>query len=166
MDQKVSSTSYHSPARRHARRSRGRGQSLVEFALALPVFCALLFGSIEMGMLYKSHAAYQEAAQEAVRVGSAVGASDQDTLDELKIILAAENLKNIQSVTIYDATVSGCFAVPIRTTAPFDNAHTTYVYSTTAPAAGGGSGAFICSVAGTPPPCTGEVTTQVQAARL
>jgi hypothetical protein len=140
--------------RRSTKRRAERGQSLLEFALALPVFCALLFGSIEMGMLYKSHAAYQEAAQEAVRVGSTVGASDQDVLDELKLMLASENLNNIQSVTIYDATASGGFAVPISNTAPFDNAHTTYVYSATAPASNGGVGAFVCASTLQAPPCT------------
>ncbi len=123
--------------RRRTKRRATRGQSLLEFALALPVFCALLFGSIEMGMLYKSHAAYQEAAQEAVRVGSTVGASDQETLDELKLMLASENLNNIQSVTVFDATLGD--TVPIT-----PDTYTTYVYSATAPSDSGGVGAFVC----------------------
>ena len=89
-----------------ARGARARGQSMVEFALALPVFCALLFGSLEMGMIFKTRAAYQEATQEAVRVAAAAGGTDQMALDELKIMLPVENMNNITSVTVFDATLS------------------------------------------------------------
>jgi Flp pilus assembly protein TadG len=137
MDRRSSVVGAHRVKRPAVHRRGERGQSLLEFALALPVFCALLFGSIEMGLLYKSHAAYQEAAQEAVRVGSTVGASDQETLDELKLMLAGENLNNIQSVTVFDATLGD--TVPIT-----PDTYTTYVYSATAPSGSGGLGTFIC----------------------
>ena len=143
MDRYHRSTGHSRPARRHARRRGGRGQSLVEFALAVPLFLALLTGSLEMGMLFKSHSAYQEATQEAVRAGSAVGATDQDALDELKTILSAENLNNIQSVTVFDATVSD--TVP---TVP--DTYTNYVYDRTF----NGSGGFVCPVAPDSSPLT------------
>lgn len=128
----------------YARRRRApRGQSLTEFALAIPIFCALLLGSLEMGMLFKTHAAYQEAAQEAVRVATAVGnTTDQPALDEVKTILAGDNLNNITSVTVFDATLSETVSIT-------PNTYTTYVYSSTA----GLGGAFVCSATLTPPPC-------------
>ena len=81
-----------------------RGQSTAEFALAVPVFLALLFGLIEMGMLYKTYGAYKEAAIVAVHAGSEVGATDADALQALQSTLSTENLNNISSVQIYDAT--------------------------------------------------------------
>lgn len=144
-------------ADRRARPGVGtRGQSLLEFALALPVFLALLFGTIELGMLYKTHAAYQEATQEAVRVAAAAGVSsdaDLQTLNELQSVLPVENLRNIASVTIYDATITGAFAV---TPTLNDNAHTDYIFSA---GANGGAGGFVCADAGHEAPgtpCSGE----------
>src|SRR5947209_13065946 len=89
---------------------RARGQSTAEFALAIPVFLVLLFGALEMGLLFKTRSAYQEAAQQAVRVAAAAGnATDADTqaLSQLQITLPDENLTKINKVTIFKATVSG-----------------------------------------------------------
>ncbi len=110
-----------------------RGQTVVEFALVIPVVLLLLFATLELGMFYKTHSAYQEAAQEAVRIAAAAGSAsdgssnaDLQALNQLKAMLPAENLNNIQSVTIYDATAGGAMVTPA--TQPIS---TTYTYGNT-----------------------------------
>jgi len=53
-------------------RRRGRnGQSLVEFALALPIFLLLLFGLFDMGRAIYSNNTISQAAREATRLAAA-----------------------------------------------------------------------------------------------
>ncbi len=127
-----------------------RGQSLVEFALVVPVFLSLLFGALELGMLYKTRAAFQEAAQQAVRVDAAAGnatSADAQALAQLQSTLPDENLTAITTVTIFKATASG---VPVTPPASTD-----YSYSVA-------QKAFVCKTANTPStapqgqPCNGE----------
>lgn len=92
----------------------------------MPIFLALMYGCIEMGMIFKTRSAYQQAVLEAARVGSEVGSSDQMALSELQSMLPVENLNNIQSVTIYDATISNTLP-PVSATSMY----TTYHYNPT-----------------------------------
>jgi hypothetical protein len=59
------------------RRQRNRGQSLVEFALVLPVFFLLLAGIIDFGFMFYSRISVINAAREGAR--SAVTAIDNPT---------------------------------------------------------------------------------------
>jgi len=143
-------------------RAAAAGQSLAEFALVIPLFIALLFGSLEIGMALKTQAAYQEAVQEATRVAAAAGgAGDADTqaLVQLQRMLTTENMRNITKVTIYSAHVDGSYvAKPLCDTltvcppycvAPatcFDNLHTYYVYSPSLKR-------FVCQNTGQDAPC-------------
>ena len=63
-----------------ARRRPTRGQSLVEFALALPIFMLLLFGLIDMGRYVYLNSTLSQAAREAARV-AAVEASWMGSAD-------------------------------------------------------------------------------------
>lgn len=62
------------------RRRPGRGQTLVEFALVLPVFMLLLFGLIDMGRYVYLNSTLSQAAREAARVAAVeaswVGSTD------------------------------------------------------------------------------------------
>lgn len=51
-------------------RRRTRGQSLVEFALVIPLFLFVLFGLIDMGRLVYINNALSQGAREAARWGS------------------------------------------------------------------------------------------------
>ncbi len=51
-------------------RSRSSGQSLVEFALVIPIFLLLLFGLFDVGRLVYVNNAVSEGAREAARYGS------------------------------------------------------------------------------------------------
>jgi len=52
------------------RRSRSRGQALVEFALVVPIFFLLLFGFIDIARYVYTTTAYGQAAREGARYGS------------------------------------------------------------------------------------------------
>ena len=51
-------------------RRNSRGQSLVEFALVLPIFLLIFFGLIDVGRVVYLQNAFNEAAREAARYGS------------------------------------------------------------------------------------------------
>jgi Flp pilus assembly protein TadG len=52
------------------RQPRSRGQSLVEFALVIPIFLLLLFGLIDGGRLVYQHSVLSQAAREGARLAS------------------------------------------------------------------------------------------------
>jgi len=68
------------PTIRSRTRRISRGQSLVEFALVLPIFMLLLFGLIDMGRYVYLNSTLSQAAREAARVAAVeaywVGSSD------------------------------------------------------------------------------------------
>ena len=55
---------------RRWRRGRARGQSLVEFALVLPVFLFMLFGLIDVGRFVFQSSTLSQAAREGARLAS------------------------------------------------------------------------------------------------
>ena len=54
-----------------------RGQSLLEFALVLPVFLVLVFGIIDFGLGLKAWISITNAAREGARVGAVRGTCDE-----------------------------------------------------------------------------------------
>ena len=66
--------------RRPVSRRRSGGQSLVEFALVLPIFVLLLFGLVDMGRYVYLNSTLSQAAREAARV-AAVEASWMGSTD-------------------------------------------------------------------------------------
>ena len=52
------------------RRPKSRGQSLVEFALILPIFLLIIFGLIDMGRFVYLNSTLSQAAREATRVAA------------------------------------------------------------------------------------------------
>jgi Flp pilus assembly protein TadG len=67
-----------SRSRRSRRRSRTRGQALVEFALVLPAFLLVLSGILDFGFLLYSRMTVINAAREGAR--QAIIASDPTTI--------------------------------------------------------------------------------------
>lgn len=57
-------------------KKKQKGQGMVEFALAIPVFLLLGFGIIEFGRFFLVYISVQTAAREAVRYGISVGTND------------------------------------------------------------------------------------------
>jgi Flp pilus assembly protein TadG len=63
------------------RRTFHRGQSMVEFALAAPVFLLLLFGTIEFGRLVWTIHELENGTREAMRYAVVHGADSGDPAD-------------------------------------------------------------------------------------
>jgi Flp pilus assembly protein TadG len=69
-----------------SRRKGGRGQSLVEFAIVIPVFLFLLFGLIDVVRLVYLNSTLSQAAREGARTGSVEASyrgSDDDGCGQL-----------------------------------------------------------------------------------
>lgn len=61
------------PARSRDRRSqRERGAAMVEFALVSPLFFLILFGGIELGLIFRGNLAVEDMTRSAARVASIV----------------------------------------------------------------------------------------------
>jgi len=64
-------------------RSSVKGQALVEFALALPIFLLIVYGLLEAGRLIFVYAAVTTASREAVRYASAAGKAGDPTYPQM-----------------------------------------------------------------------------------
>lgn len=95
-----------------------RGQSLVEFALVLPLFLLLIFAVVEYSLINSAIGSYNFAAKDAARYGAIVGptvtgtSGYQSDTDMLNII--ASHVVGVVAaipveVDIFEATESGTF---------------------------------------------------------
>ena len=57
---------------RRAGRTDARGQSMVEFAISVPVFVMLLFGMLEFGFAFNHNLTLEYATREGARTGAAL----------------------------------------------------------------------------------------------
>jgi Flp pilus assembly protein TadG len=90
---------------------RGRGQTLVEFALVIPLFLILLMGVIEFAFMFNATLAINFASRNASLIGAESGSN---TLADCAILAKIEqdigaplDKVNIQSVTVYKADRAG-----------------------------------------------------------
>ena len=104
------------------RKLRERGASALEFALVAPLFFLVVFGGIEIGLMFRSHLALENMSRTAARVASVQRDSpDADTaiLNEINrqseilsgdvtkvVIFAAETLNSEIGTDCRDATAS------------------------------------------------------------
>ena len=88
---------------------RDRGQSLVEFALILPIFLLFLFGIIDLGRGVYAYNTIQNAAREAVRVA---------IVDQNEDVILAKAQKHAVGLGLTDANVSLSFLQPETMTTP------------------------------------------------
>ena len=58
------------PVDRNRKWARNRGQSLVEFAIILPVFLMIAFGTIDFGLAFDASIGVSNAAREGARLGA------------------------------------------------------------------------------------------------
>ena len=59
-------------ARSRQRRRGARGQSLVEYAMSVPVFLLILLGMLEFGFAFSHHLTMEYASREGARTGSSL----------------------------------------------------------------------------------------------
>lgn len=84
---------------------RNRGQSLVEFALVVPLFILMLFGLIDLGRYVYATNAMNQATREAARVGSVQGWA-QDCGGASSRTVCIQNTTNGRMVGVPTTTVS------------------------------------------------------------
>jgi len=94
---------------RSRRATPERGQSLVEFALILPIFLLVLFGIIDLGRGVYAYNTIQNAAREAVRVA---------IVDQNEDVILAKAQKHAVGLGLTDADVSLTFLQPDTLTTP------------------------------------------------
>ena len=71
-----------------------KGQSLVEFALVIPVFLLLLFGIVEFGRAWETMNVATSAAREGARVAAVTGPNVGSATSAAQRILTAGNINN------------------------------------------------------------------------
>jgi len=101
------------PSKRH----RSRGQSLVEFALVIPIFLTVFMSIVEFSFLFSSFISVGFASHDAVQLASTYGnTSNADTLILQRItndINAPANPARIVSVDIFQVDTTTADASPV-----------------------------------------------------
>lgn len=106
-----------------------RGQSLIEFALIVPVFVLILFGMLEFGFVFSHNLTLQYATREGARTGALLAdggtlTTPCGTIDPDPYIIAAVqrvlnsqgspiDLSQVPQIRIYSATLTGTEAGPV-----------------------------------------------------
>lgn len=106
-----------------------RGQSLVEFALIVPVFVLILFGMLEFGFVFSHNLTLQYATREGARTGALLAnggglTTACGTVDPDPFVVAAVqrvldspgspiSIGQVSQIRIYSATASGGEAGPV-----------------------------------------------------
>jgi hypothetical protein len=96
------------------------GQSLVEFAIALPIFMVLLLGTLEFGFVFAHHLGLEYATREGARMGAALAAGtsqvacsdvDKNIIASLQRVVTSPGslvaAARVNTVKIYRADASG-----------------------------------------------------------
>ncbi|MDQ6794775.1 MAG: pilus assembly protein [Chloroflexota bacterium] len=90
---------------------RDEGQSLVEFALAVPVFVLLLMGLLEFGFLYNNILTVQFASRQGVSAAAQVGGEDGADCAILKAVEAALSVPidktRVTAVEVFQSDANG-----------------------------------------------------------
>jgi len=88
-----------------------RGQALVEFALVMPLFLALLFGLIELALIYSAGALYDTAAHQGARIaaldGARAGNADAQAVATIRRIVQPLFVAQITQIAIYQSDATG-----------------------------------------------------------
>ncbi len=111
------------PVRRRRSRRGERGASLIEAALATPVFIFMLMALFEMGLAVHNHLKVDGATTAAIRAATVDGASldaDYVTLQTLRHGLSTFDVEDIEQIVIFHAVdgpgseiPAACRSIPI-----------------------------------------------------
>ncbi len=101
-------------------RRTGRGQSLVEFSVMVPVFIVLLFGMLEFGLAFSHNMTLEYATREGARTGAALGPGtanvpcaqvDDQIMAGVQRVLTSPgspvDITRISAIKIYKADAAG-----------------------------------------------------------
>jgi len=117
-------------------RSRRRGQSLVEYAVTVPVFLLILLGMLEFGFAFSQHMTMEYATREGARTGAALnngtteflcnGSNDQNVDNQVIAAVqrvltgagSAVKIGQVGDVRIYKAGANGQETGPVNVWKP------------------------------------------------
>lgn len=93
------------------KRRAARGQALVEFAIVIPIFLSLMFGLVELSLVYGAAALYNNAADLAARSASIAEASsstsDAQAVATILHIVHPYFMAQIVQIAIYQSDALG-----------------------------------------------------------
>jgi Flp pilus assembly protein TadG len=91
------------------RRRRSRGQALVEFAIALPIFLVLMMGIFDLGRAIYQYNGVSEAAREIARVTSVHPGTTLGNSTETAAVIATQKglIPNLASPTFTCIDIDG-----------------------------------------------------------
>lgn len=92
-----------------------KGQSLVEFALVLPVFIVILFGIIEFGRIWETVNVMTSAAREGARIAAIYGSGSTTASQTALNVLADAQIENA-TVSIEGPTAADEIIVTVTVT--------------------------------------------------
>jgi Flp pilus assembly protein TadG len=110
------------------RQSRRPAKAVVEFALLLPFFAALIVGMLEIGRAIIVKEILSDAAQKGCRTGALPGKASSDVTTDVNNILSTDNnisgatttiLVNGQAADVGSATTGD--QISVKVTVPFSN---------------------------------------------
>ncbi|MGH7550925.1 MAG: TadE/TadG family type IV pilus assembly protein [Gemmatimonadota bacterium] len=99
-----------------------RGQSLVEFAIALPILMAIVIGIFEFGMAWNQRQVITNAAREGARAGVIPNRPPQDVTNAINTYLTSAGLDpGIATIQTQNANNTGAFGqtVNVQLTYPY-----------------------------------------------
>ena len=101
-----------------SRRSRERGQNLVEFAFILPLFLVLVFAIVDFGMGFRAWISITNSAREGARVGAVRGSCDaiRDRVKDTSGGLVTAD----SQITITPSTCDGAAGSEVVVTVEYD----------------------------------------------
>lgn len=95
------------PLRRAAGETRDRGATLVEAAIVMPLLMLIIFGILEMGMLFRNYLSVTQLTRDGARAASAYGRdydADFRTISAIKNTVDVITSGDVKRVVIFDAT--------------------------------------------------------------
>ncbi len=87
---------------------RGRGQAMVEFALALPIFLLVVYGLMEASRAVFMYSAVTTASREAARFASAGGVDEAGVLNYKNCVGIRERARQVSFLIDIPTTTSPC----------------------------------------------------------
>ncbi len=100
-----------------------RGQSLVEFAILLPILMLLIVGAVDLGRMYFSYITIKNASREAAYIGSTWPPVDGSSVSKIRARANQEatGTVDVSKMTVSSSCPSGCAAgSPVRVSIDYD----------------------------------------------
>ena len=103
---------------RRSRRHREQGQTMVEFALVLPILLVVLFGIIQFGITFKDYITLTDAVRAGARTAAVSRFSATPTADTIARVKSASDLSGTLKVFVTSTWIHGDDVV-VRATYPY-----------------------------------------------